>query len=218
MCRWWAFLRLAHGWMQALLRCTSQAHSPKAATFHASADVRLLALGRDDFTSLLGPLQELLESQAVAYDTPTSKISKVGYWLCGLDRRDVGSHVSCGRNKHTRWHLCSSICLCSSRKHERQVTPRGALLCGCPPRAPHSCCRVVAHHNSLTLVHLQALKLEDLKHVACLGAGAFGKVTLVQVRARWLQICCTAAHVPLAATAVRTKPCPAAPLGTLLPA
>ena len=46
-------------------------------TLPAAADVRLLALGRDDFTSLLGPLQELLESQAVAYDTPTSKISKV---------------------------------------------------------------------------------------------------------------------------------------------
>ena len=43
----------------------------------ATADVRLLALGRDDFTRLLGPLQSLLESQAVAYDTPTSKISKV---------------------------------------------------------------------------------------------------------------------------------------------
>ena len=41
------------------------------------ADVRLLALGRDDFTRLLGPLQSLLESQAVAYDTPTAKISKV---------------------------------------------------------------------------------------------------------------------------------------------
>lgn len=43
----------------------------------ATADVRLLALGRDDFTRLLGPLQSLLESQAVSYDTPTSKISKV---------------------------------------------------------------------------------------------------------------------------------------------
>ncbi|KAI7838861.1 hypothetical protein COHA_007362 [Chlorella ohadii] len=76
-------------------------NEPRAATVQAATDVRLLALGRDDFTRLLGPLQSLLESQAVAYDTPTTKISK-------------------------------------------------------------------------------ALKLEDLKHVACLGAGAFGKVTLVQ--------------------------------------
>ena len=38
----------------------------------------LLALGRDDFTRLLGPLQKLLERQAATYDTPTAKITKVG--------------------------------------------------------------------------------------------------------------------------------------------
>lgn len=41
------------------------------------ADVRVLSLGRADFTRLLGPLNKLLQSQAAAYDTPTAKISKV---------------------------------------------------------------------------------------------------------------------------------------------
>jgi hypothetical protein len=39
--------------------------------------VRVLSLGRADFTRLLGPLNKLLQSQAAAYDTPTAKISKV---------------------------------------------------------------------------------------------------------------------------------------------
>lgn len=61
----------------ALLSCLTLTHQ-HASHRHTrpTADVRLLALSQGDFTRILGPLHELLEKQATAYDTPTVKINK----------------------------------------------------------------------------------------------------------------------------------------------
>lgn len=67
------------------------------------AGVRLLVLGRDDFTRLLGPLQKLLESQAVGYDTPTAKINK-----------------AC-RGEWWRVCVCAVLCLCDEGAEHSQV-------------------------------------------------------------------------------------------------
>lgn len=126
-----------------------------------TADVRLLALSQGDFTRILGPLHELLERQATAYDTPTVKINKAR-----------GRARSCSGSP-----LVSPLLL----RAPSFVCPRALISArlACPPFPPP----------------LQQLKLEDLQHVACLGSGAFGKVTLVKASsaavpllAGWLEV------------------------------
>jgi len=140
-------------------------HSPTHSL--APTDVRLLALGRDDFTRLLGPLQSLLESQAVAYDTPTTKISKVRWCGAAAVLLVLSSWVL--RIIHHQ-----PCCCTGGAALDQRLT---GILPGC--RFAH-----MMRWPTPVLSGPQALKLEDLKHVACLGAGAFGKVTLVQVGTR----------------------------------
>ena len=78
----------------------------------------LLALGRDDFTRLLGPLQKLLERQAATYDTPTAKITKVKGGGLGGDDDDGQSAWRAGRGSGN-----SSCCCCSA------APPGGAQVC-----------------------------------------------------------------------------------------
>lgn len=90
---------------RALLR-----NEPRAATVRAATDSVLLSLGRAEFESLLGPLQQVLQEQAAAYDSTvsTAKITKVrGVKIIGKRTTCVElsrcMHVAVHAQRHACW-------------------------------------------------------------------------------------------------------------------
>ena len=79
--------------------------------------------------------------------------------------------------------MCVLCCVCVMRE---QSTARWAVECTPPRSNPLSPC-VLPPAPLPPCLHKRAqeVKLEDLKHVAALGSGAFGRVTLVQVGGQW---------------------------------
>ena len=175
----------------------------------AATSVDLLALSRADFQRLLGPLQDLLTTNASKYAPLTATSQKQQVWAC------------------LHWPRAFMPCIMQRPKLVAQgIMPKGLLVASpllsrawgigaskqakfpildqvChPPRkaweSKHACARAVCMGLGRSLQfdmippdhQLQGITLKDLKRVSVLGAGAFGQVLLVKAGTKYYALKC----------------------------